>query len=268
MSLLQMSLSGSVMILAVMLARAFAVNRLPKRTFLILWGIILLRLLIPFSISSPLSAYSMLNQHRPTVGGTLQSGLAAALPFPPPAALPAGETASAAALPQISFYWIVWAVGFLLCALYFAIAYFRCRSAFQESLPLQNEFIASWLDRHHITRSLTVRQSSRITTPLTYGILKPVILLPKQLDWSHRAQNEYILAHELVHVKRFDAAAKLLLTLTLCIHWFNPLVWGMYLLCNRDMELSCDEASCEASATQSNPIMHAHSSAWRKEKAV
>lgn len=50
------------------------------------------------------------------------------------------------------------------------------------------------------------------------------------------------MTHELVHIRHFDAAAKLFLTAALCVHWYNPLVWAMYVLANRDIELACDEA--------------------------
>lgn len=64
MSLLQMSASAGAMILAVMTVRALALSRLPKRAFPALWGMVLVRLLLPFSCSSPLSAYSLLRQQR------------------------------------------------------------------------------------------------------------------------------------------------------------------------------------------------------------
>ncbi len=65
MSLLQMSFAGAVMITAVIIIRALAVNRLPKKTFLILWGIVLMRLLVPFSIPSELSVYSLAQRNVP-----------------------------------------------------------------------------------------------------------------------------------------------------------------------------------------------------------
>jgi hypothetical protein len=62
------------------------------------------------------------------------------------------------------------------------------------------------------------------------------------MDWTDEKQLEYILTHEFTHIRRFDTAWKWLLAATLCIHWFNPLVWGLYFLANRDIELTCDEA--------------------------
>ena len=91
-------------------------------------------------------------------------------------------------------------------------------------------------------RPILVRQSDRISAPLTYGIFRPVILMPKKMDWKNEKQLQYVLSHEYVHIYRYDTVTKLIVTLALCIHWFNPFVWVMYILLNRDIELACDES--------------------------
>jgi hypothetical protein len=68
-----------------------------------------------------------------------------------------------------------------------------------------------------------------------------VILFPKKTDWTDETKLPYILTHEFTHIRRFDTLAKLVLTAAVCVHWFNPFVWAMYVLVNRDIELSCDE---------------------------
>ena len=68
MNLLQMSFTGAVMILAVTVIRALAINKVPKKTFLVLWGIALVRLMIPFSLPSWFSIYSLWNREMPTEG--------------------------------------------------------------------------------------------------------------------------------------------------------------------------------------------------------
>ena len=78
------------------------------------------------------------------------------------------------------------------------------------------------------------------------ALLRPVILVPAALDWTEHKTLHYIFAHEYVHIRRFDAAVKLLLAGALCVHWFNPLAWVMYVLANRDLELSCDERVMDA----------------------
>ena len=108
------------------------------------------------------------------------------------------------------------------------------------SIPDNTPYIQEWLTTHQIVRPIEVRNSDFISSPLTYGILHPVILLPKKLDRNDQAALKYVLTHEYVHIRRFDAITKILFAAVLCIHWFNPLVWVMYVLANRDMELSCD----------------------------
>ena len=89
---------------------------------------------------------------------------------------------------------------------------------------------------------IVIRRSDRISSPLTFGVLRPVILLPKSTDWSDEDALRFVLEHEFVQVRHFDALFKLALVAAVCIHWCNPLVWAMYILANRDIDLSCDEA--------------------------
>ncbi len=242
MSLLQMSFAGAVMILAIIVIRALAINLLPKKTFLALWGIAVMRLLLPFSIPSAFSVYSLIGNHAPAVNpvkGPQTVGM-----------LPTEITEQIAAMPgnisntasPVSVWVIVWAVGVLVCAFVFVIAYWKCRQEFQTSLPVNNDFIKNWLSTHRLKRSISIRQSSRFSAPLTYGVFRPVILMPTSTEWENTKALQYILAHEYVHIRRFDSVTKLVLIAVLCVHWFNPLVWAMYILANRDIELSCDEA--------------------------
>lgn len=136
---------------------------------------------------------------------------------------------------------IIWAIGALICAVVFSITYWKCYKEFQTSLPIDNDFTRNWLSSHHIKRSIQIRQSELVSAPLTFGILRPVILMPKTTDWNDEKTLQYVLAHEFVHIRRFDTITKLILLIALCVHWFNPFVWVMYVLANRDIELSCDE---------------------------
>lgn len=248
MSLLQMSFSGAVMIFAIITVRTLAINKLPKRVFLILWEIVLLRLLVPFSIPSALSAYSLLtNTDSVRVRETLTGISAVNDLVPQAAAVPLDINGGAAQVlqneaPNVSVWLIVWIVGMLICAGYFMAAYLHCRSEFQVSLPVKNGFVNEWLKKHPLRRPIKIRQSGRISAPLTYGVLHPVILMPQNTDWENKQQLQYVLMHESMHIRRCDAVYKLIAALALCIHWFNPFVWVMYILYNRDIELACDES--------------------------
>ena len=242
MNLLQMSFAGAVMILAITIIRALAISLLPKKTFLALWGIAVARLLLPFSLPSMFSIYSLIGNQTSGIAATKVPQIDKVLPIDTSgqmAAMPVnvGNTASI-----ISLWGAVWAAGTLICAVVFVVAYWKCRQEFQTSLPVKNDFIKDWLNAHQLKRAISIRQSSRFSAPLTYGVFRPVILMPISTDWENTKALQYVLAHEYVHIRRFDSITKLVLIAALCVHWFNPLVWVMYILANRDIELSCDEA--------------------------
>lgn len=287
MSLVQMSLSAALMIVAIIILRALTIERFPKKTFLVLWWIALLRLLIPFSIPSVMSIYSWISPDVPKAVHQevqeiteSQSTSEPVLKIPSEILQNASPQEDAVSVvpeqtrsevvenstqfemtpipdtdieyievkPSKSFSEIffdmlpvIWGIGIGVIAAFFGINYWRGIREFRMSLPVENEFVNEWLSSHQLRRNITIRQYDCIHTPLTYGIFRPVILLPKEsLEQSPSTLN-FILAHEWVHIRRFDCVTKILLTAALCIHWMNPLVWVMYLLFNRDIELSCDE---------------------------
>lgn len=235
-----MSFSGAVLILAVTVIRTAAIHRLPKRTFLILWGLVLLRLFLPFSIPQPFSVYTLFHP-RPTAS-VLPDSVIPAAPrqtpyFPRQGAVPP----QAGPLQTLPVWSIAWCAGMCLAGLIFTLAYLRCLAEFRTALPVHNEYASQWVKEHPLKRRVSVKLHDRISAPLTYGIFRPVILMPKNMDWTDFRQLQYVLMHEYVHISRFDTAAKLIMVIALCVHWFNPMVWIMYILFNRDIELACDE---------------------------
>ena len=240
MSLFQMSVAGGVLILFIVVIRALAIHRLPKTTFLALWMIAALRLLLPFSIPLTFNIHIGLDVFSDVVQELPSGNIASTLPGDSPPSYDIGTAVPSPATEHISTFEILWLVGVLLLAIYFSISYFRSMRKFRMSIPDNTPYIQNWLTAHQISRPLAVRSSDLISSPLTYGILHPVILLPKKLDRNDQVALKYVLTHEYVHIRRFDAITKILFAAVLCIHWFNPLVWVMYVLANRDMELSCD----------------------------
>lgn len=271
--LLNMSIQGGVLIAVITLIRMLLKERLPKNTFMILWGIVLLRLLIPFSLPSVTSIYSVLNNSRVMENiedrahvslNTILSGNhnkvsdyndTKADNMGAQYSLNAfSDNNSKGLLKNYSFLeWTVkeqlsaiWLFGFIFLLILFSLSYLKLYREFQSSLPIENDIAAGWLCGRRSKRNIKIRQSDLIASPLTYGILKPVILMPKKTDWENKEQLKYVLMHEYTHIKRFDALTKLILISALCIHWFNPFVWVMYILFNRDIELSCDELVVKA----------------------
>lgn len=248
MTITEMSITGGIMILAVTVVHALGVNKLPKRVFIAMWEIIFLRLLLPINIPMPI--LPAVQTPAPVISAYHDSYIPSpSVPtFVPqtPDTSAVTETVSklvspeAATLPKISFT-SVWLVGLALIALFFALTYVRSIRRFKTSLPVENDCVGDWLCMLKTRRKISVRYTDRVSSPLTYGIIRPVILLPKNTDFSDRKHLSYILEHEYAHIRHFDALKKLIAAALLCVHWFNPLVWVMYLLYNRDMELWCDE---------------------------
>lgn len=269
-SLLEMSLYGAVLIAAVLLLRAAFLNRLPKRTFSTLWGLAILRLLLPFSVASAVSLYALFPQPEPAapvpapaVSTPAPSVTVSPIPVPTAAASPIATSTEPAPFPETvpvtvtaaepiptaepkaelsseTVLTLIWCSGAALLLLVFAAVYLRGRREFRMSLPIQNDFIEAWQKACPLRRKVTVRRSDRISAPLTYGVFRPVILLPDPIGTDEKTL-EHILTHELVHIRRFDAVKKPLCALAVCLHWFNPLVWIMFFLFTRDLELACDE---------------------------
>lgn len=233
MDLLHLSLRGGALILCILLLRLFLQRRLPRTVFGVLWIVAGLRLLLPFAVPLPVP-------HR-------------APSFPVPFQLsdpssqvsadasPLSTTSPATALNGgMSIWYWLWLTGGVLLLTYFAVIYIRHLRIFWTSEPDDTPEIQTWLKAHQLLRIVTVRWCEQITSPLTYGILRPVILLPVMLDRQDSATLQFVLTHEWVHIRRFDALVKLLFAAALTVHWFNPLAWCLLFLGNRDMELSCD----------------------------
>ena len=262
-SIVRFSLIASVMILLGVIIRSLGMNLLPKVAFLMIWLLVCARLLVPISFSFAWDAGSFFNNELiPAIG--ISVGNEAPLDMvengtEPPQTITtaAGETGTVSEQGQgtqvtsnevsitneiiISFFHI-WLIGVMVFGLYFIISHYRFKKEMAASLPIDDPFIASWLESHRLWRRVVVRSSDKVTSPLTYGIFRPVILLPKNIEEKDETQLNYILAHEYMHIKRFDCLLKVIFTVALSLHWFNPLAWVMYLLANRDIELSCDEA--------------------------
>lgn len=240
MTLLERGLSGAVLILAVALLRGAAGRALPRRVFGVLWWMAVLRLLLPWELPSRFSVYNLFAVGaRPTA--------------PPPAGgavpvrlLPGTVTGGAAAIapaapasPEVSPWALVWLAGTVLLAVWLAAAYLRCRRTFCASLPAGGGYAARWRKEHP---RVDLRVSDRISGPLAYGLVRPVILLPRGMDRGDETALAHVLTHEYEHIRHLDGLTKLVLAAALCVHWWNPAVWLMVRLAGRDLELACDEA--------------------------
>ena len=229
--LLEVNLTASIVILFVICARLF-LRRAPKIFSYVLWAIVLLRLLAPISIESSVSVVpeqtefvSMveLNEAMPRIefespgdratNQWIRENIPPGEPF-------AQTSRSLDAQTYLTFSWLA---GMIFMLLRSVVSYWKLRKRVRVAIPLRKViYIADDID-----------------TPFVMGIFRPVIYLPGTLD---KAERKYIIAHERHHIRRGDHIFKALGFLALTVHWFNPLVWVAFVLANRDMEMSCDEA--------------------------
>ena len=233
--------SGSAMILLVLALRLLLKKHLPRGIFPTLWCASAVRLLLPIAISTPLSVWNLL--HTPVAAqanGVISDALT---PFPTLATNSAVKPA--ADIAGISPQLLVWLVCAILLAAYFVIGYTCMVRQFRGTRLAPQPSIDALLDRFRFLRAPRICVSSSRRAPLTFGVFRPTVLLPEDLPVGD-AQFQLILAHELAHIRRKDCLRKLLLTVCLCLYWWNPLVWLMVWLANRDMELACDEAVLRA----------------------
>ena len=247
MSLMQMSISAGLLITAIVLIRAVGLNKLPKTTFLILWCVVIIRLLMPMSIPGQFSFYSAVRsitnavssygEQMPVTESVLSIG-----EWTIPGTTSFAETTTRVYGTNIPPFIAIWLAGMLVTIVSFAVIYFKShRNLRFATLINDNDFLNEWQKSHRLIRPIAIMQSDRIKTPVAVGLIKPKIILPKCMNMNDTQLLDHVLLHEYCHIKRFDALWKILIVVALCVHWFNPLAWVMFILANRDLELTCDE---------------------------
>ena len=226
---LNMSLTGSIVIAVVLLARLL-LRRAPKIYSYMLWAVVLFRLLCPISLSAGLSVLKPLPvtttqglstvTYRPVEPVIPVSGeIGQENARPEPAETVKTET-GAQAMTLAAAVWLTVGGALAGCSL---VQYTVLRRKLREAVPYRGEILLS----------------DKIRTPFVMGVLSPKIYLPWDTPQEER---RFIIAHERQHIHRGDPLWKLLGYLALCVHWFNPLVWLAFFLGGKDMEMSCDEA--------------------------
>lgn len=227
--LANMSISASWLVLAILVLR-LVLKKAPKWVNVLLWGIVAVRLVCPFTIESALSLIPStqtipMNIEMAAIPA-IDSGVEAVNSMVNPI-IAASFTPNPAASANPLQIWIplasvVWAFGMVLMLLYTAISYWR----------LNRRIDTAVLYRDNIF------QSEHVSSPFVLGIIKPKIYLPFHMN---EQDLQHVVAHEQAHIRRKDHWWKPLGFLLLTVHWFNPLMWLAYVLLCGDIEIACDE---------------------------
>ncbi len=240
--LVDASLAAAPLILAVAALRALLLHRLPKKAFLALWAVAVFRLLMPISIPSPVSIHS-LAAHLPKLRAeTPQAPIVHDLPAILLETMPDNRMPVSDTLAPVNYTALLWGLGAATCMAAFIGNHTRRMREYRASLPVTDGPAADWLAMQRFRRRVRLCQSDHIAAPLTYGLLRPVILIPKGMEALSTDAARMALLHEAAHIRRLDILWKWLLAVTVSLHWFNPLCWALFFLAGRDMEMACDEA--------------------------
>ena len=227
--IINMSISASWIVLAVLILR-FVLKKAPKWINVLLWGIVAIRLICPFSFESTLSLIPSAETIPLNIGmdttPTINSGISAINNAVNPIISQSNTPMAGASVNllqiTIGIYEYIWIFGMIALALYTAISYWRLRRKVDTAVRYKDNIF----------------QSENVSFPFVLGIIKPRIYLPFKMNGQYL---EYVVAHEQAHICRKDHWWKPLGFLLLMIHWFNPLMWLAYVLLCRDIELACDE---------------------------
>lgn len=230
MDIIGMSISGAVMILLIILLRRIFRNSLPKRAVKLMWLAAAVRLLVPFGDLFSFSTSVIYDMGDTVVTETVfdsdeifcnRSGIIIDVDIP-------------------DFVRYLWLFGAVFTGAYFLFCHINTRRIFFCALPCGYD-IEPLKRSCKIKRKVSLMVSDMTDTPFTYGIISPKIILPKLAELGDEKQLKSILSHELSHIKSFDVLYKLVMLCCVSVHWFDPIVWVMLILSERDIELVCDE---------------------------
>lgn len=228
-NIVNMSISASWTVLAVLLLRLIF-KKSPKWITVLLWGIVAVRLVCPFSFESAMSlipsaetinpqvlieAYKS-NVDAPIVNNTFDSVIQESV-----FTIATEKSINTLKLLVLVFSKI-WGVGIALMLAYMVLSYFRVKRRIGTAILLRDN----------------IYQCENVKSPFVFGIIRPRIIIPFDIQEQYAEQ---VIAHEQAHIKRKDHWWKLWGYALLSIHWFNPVVWLSYILFCRDIESSCDE---------------------------
>ena len=230
-TILNMSISAGWIVLAVIAVRLL-LKKAPKWITVLLWAIVALRLVLPFTIESQVSMQPSAETVSPQILTEPAPQINSGIPIINQTINPIIQESAVTVSPEQSVNGLqllilvfskIWVVGVLLMLLYTAFSFWRISQKMRTAVWLRDNIF----------------QSEQVVSPFVLGLVSPKVYLPfclTEADMSH------VVAHEQAHIRRKDHWWKPLGFLLLAIHWFNPLLWLGYVLLCRDIELACDES--------------------------
>ncbi len=267
-TVLTMSISGSILALLVLGARAIIARR---QTVLltVLFALLIAKLLFPLSIESPASVHNLLSMKNvPLVTQDIQSEIISPQKQISDTNIQNSDTALAineeyenaanvnepAAVSTTKKAWqpsaldiaaIIWLAGMAAFGASITIGNIRFSLKLKRNreytAPGFSALMAQCKKEFGISQHIPVIRASEIHTAAVYGIIRPKLLISPQIfDTLAEQEKRHILMHELSHIKRKDTLTCLVMTILNIVHWFNPIIWIAFLIMRKDIEVMCD----------------------------
>lgn len=253
-SFLQRNGIVAVVILAVLAVRMF-LRKCPKKYSYGLWGIVGIRMIFDLPIASRFSLFNLVRlvkrksqltkivhrtglpgMHAQPVTKQVTQAAAGSHVTDQAAHTAAGLTAALTTSQKIcALLFFVWLTGMLLFLAYGIYSYIKCRKMVQTAVLLTS----AGQTAGSIRRKVKIWECDRIPSPFVLGIFRPQIYIPFRME---KKEQQYILAHESWHIRRYDPLWKMVAFVLLAVYWWNPFAWIAFFYMTRDMEMSCDEA--------------------------
>ncbi len=212
------SIYGGLLIILTLALRFFCSRFLAREFIVFLWEIAIVRFLLPDVVYAKFSIFGRVVSSAVESGAFRQSHMM-----------------------SWKLLDIIWLSGMILLGAFFVITYMRKLKLLKQAVAVDETIVEKWKMKRREAEEISVKECKNINVPLSYGVFKPVILLPVYEEEINVENFFCVMEHEYQHIKHRDLLKKYIMIIVLCIHWFNPLVWVMYTYFNRDLELLCDK---------------------------
>lgn len=232
-----MNLAAICIILSIVVLRKVFLYRIPSFVFAISWTLAFFRLVIPIDISTDYNFYNgcfyfIQNILHIPLSGSIFSSI----------------TDFAVQLIQNKMFLFIllalWFSGVFYIGKKFVINFWETVDLRKTSIPMENkDDIYEILESYGLCKKYLLCENENIVSPVACGILKPMIIFPKDFCDTHSEISDQALLHEYMHLKYHHQVIQYILVFMVMINWFNPFIWLMYHYINRDMEVACDRGA-------------------------
>ncbi|QWG99694.1 M56 family metallopeptidase [Bacillus mycoides] len=261
--LIETSLMASILVGFILCIKVLFRNKLTPRWQYMLWIVLMIRLLLPWSPDSSYSIYSLLSysssvsevipKNMPSTESIvnietnhtveLESNSETVTKNGEPEVNASAEQQTTFSLYKLALY--VWLAGVIVLAVITFITNRRLYSYIKKQADITDEQVVTVFNRckqsMKMKKAVSLRLAGKIASPTVFSFFRPKVLLSKKhMKVLNEQQLQYVFYHELAHIKRNDVAVNWIMYSLLLLNWFNPILWYAYFCMREDQELACD----------------------------